>query len=209
MIIELFGCPGSGKSFLMGKIVKNKSAARNLDSKNLIKTSIIRTMKKAVVYFPSSIFLKKKIYKVLSKQSQIPVFIDRPMKVWIDNLVMLNFVYRILKKRNLFMDEGLVQRTISMCVNFQWDTNIAINIINLLPGSQFCTPFFLDVSVDDCLKSIKARDRHTAQMDEMDNQLLTRFIECFYKYCEIVTETGGYSRVKRNEYEEIKRLLND
>lgn len=207
MIVELFGCPGSGKSFLMDKIVKNKSVATDFNRKNPIKTSIIRTMKKAVVYFPSSIFLKKKIYKILRKQSQIPVFIDRPIKVWIDNLVMLNFVYRILKNKNLFMDEGLVQRTISMCVNFQWDTNIAINIINLLPGSQFCTPFFLDVSVDDCLKSIETRDRHTVEMDEMDNPLLSRFVECFYKYCEIVTETGGYSRVTRDEYEEIKRLF--
>lgn len=64
MIIELYGLPGSGKSFIIEKISKNISVNYIKDS--VIKRTFIKQAKKISIWMPSSIILKKEFIMSLA-----------------------------------------------------------------------------------------------------------------------------------------------
>lgn len=205
MIIELYGCPGCGKTYLINQVTGQTETVAM--SKNWIKNILLYIAKRISLLTPESIKLKKKILKCVKQENEKFLYVDRSVKYFINNIVMLVFGYRHINK-NIYMAEGIVHRVISMAVNFGWETDVIDSIMESLSDiMNKVTPFYLEVNVNTCFESIKKRNRHENQMDELDDQKLLKFLKAYYDDFEYITEKYGFIRICRDDYKMLKEII--
>ena len=71
---------------------------------------------------------------------------------------------------------------------------------------DLATVVYLDVPEDECFKSIKNRNRHEHDMDELDDGALRNYLTSYKQYFEKIYQQYGFMRITRNDYERIKEL---
>lgn len=203
MILELFGSPGSGKTYAINQIHPG-AIKEERNKKDYILDPIRKLMKKCLTLSPYAYKIRRTICnsidesKVLQPQFK-PVVIDD--FIW--NLSMLGSVYKY-HRGNIFMDEGIVHRTISMCINYGIDKNICCDVIdNLSFATKDVRVLFLDVPVDKCKESIISRNRHLHSIDELVGERLDVFLKLYEEYCNYVFERFGFEKVNRTNITEI------
>ena len=130
MIIELFGLPGCGKTHLINEIRGNSPLA--LVSENRIKRIVIYFAKLLSSFTLESVFLRKKLMNVLSKQELHPIYLKKDYRKYIKNLVMLCFGYKHAGSKTLFMDEGIIHRVVSLAVNYNLEIDSVFLLIECL-----------------------------------------------------------------------------
>ena len=202
MILELFGLPGAGKSYIIKKINNNKPIGAA--SCNSLKNAIISILKKCSVYTPSSIMLKHDLNIICRDINTMPLYIKRDVRYHINNLVMVAFGYKHSGKKMIFMDEGIIHRIVGLAVNYE--LTIEKTIEKFKPYIDIATVVYLDVPEDECFKSIKNRNRHEYDMDELDDDALKNYLSSYRKYFEKICQQYRFMRITRNNYERIKEL---
>lgn len=204
MIIEFYGCPGCGKTYAVRQIIGHDETIAM--SSNCIKRNIICLLKSISKLTPESRRLKKELNMLIGTQNTRPLFIERSVEDFLNNIVLLAFGYNHIHRKTV-MAEGIVHRIVSMAVNFGWDENTVVEILKcctcVLKKTQ---PIYLDVDVDTCLESIKKRNRHETEMDELTDEKLKVYLERFKHTFDTITEQFGYRRITRSEYVMIKEF---
>lgn len=206
MIIEFYGLPGSGKSYVIGQLRGNLHTKEG--PMNSFKRFCLSCVKKIVIWTPESILLRWKINRLLKNQQDNPAFINRKKHEYIDNLVMLAFVYRWAGRRIIYMDEGIVHRVVAFAVNYNLSIGQMESILETLEKYiERAHVFFLDVEIEECLHSIKSRNRHQAEMDEFNDETLKDFLQCYMKYFRAINSRHDFIHITRNHLEPIKKMI--
>ena len=206
MIIEFYGLPGSGKSYLIRQLNGNKPIGMMTESK--FRAFLIRIAKKAAILAPDSLLLRNRIKNLLHGVSDKPVFFERSKQYYLNNLTMLAFGYRWSGNRNIYMDEGIIHRLTSMAVNYDLSVDLLLGLLDLF--QEYLKPikvFYLDVGIEECLESIQKRNRHEFEMDALSGEKLFYFLSNYQKYFDAINRKYKYEVVTRDNYEDIRRLL--
>lgn len=203
MIIELFGSPGSGKTYAINKIHPGAIKEEN-NKKELILAPIKRVIKKCISLTPYAFAIRRKIRScIVGYKIETPKYKPVDINDFIWNISMLGSVYKF-SGRNVYMDEGIVHRTISMCINYGIDKEICGNIIkSLFYIIKDVNVIYLSVPVNDCLKSIIERNRHEHSIDELKGEKLTVFLNSYEEYCNYISDMFGFVKVGRSSISDI------
>lgn len=204
MIIELFGCPGCGKTYLIHELTGETNTVAM--SNNRLKNVLIRLIKKASLYTPESRILYRKLSDCVKGQNHKGIYISRSVECFLKNIVLLAFGYKHIKK-DMYMAEGLVHRVVSTAVNFSWNSEIVESLIDTL--SDYMTnvvPIYLDVDQITCFQSIRARNRHENDMDELSDKDLVKFLESYKVLFDCIVKSKSYLTVTRDDYYKIREL---
>lgn len=205
MIIELYGCPGCGKTYAIKEITgEEKTIAM---SNNMLKNSLISLLKRLSLYTVASIKLKKNIKRCIQDENTCPIYINRSVESYINNIVILSFGYKHINK-NMAMAEGLVHRIVSMAVNFGWKKETVYKfldcIVDVMGNVQ---PVYLKVPIETCFESIKKRNRHECEMDELNDEMLMNYLKTYLYLFEYVTNEKKYLTITRDNISLVKELM--
>ncbi len=204
MIVELFGCPGAGKTYTLDALINEKN--RNVDSGNIITETVKKIIKKMLLFSPCAIKVKKDISMVVFRDGG---FIDSEKKksiiTQIKNIAMLTSVYKYSRK-DLYIDEGIVHRVITLCVINDLPTKILEEVIGKFDlGTLRVRPFFLDTSVQVCFGSCVKRNRHTSYIDTFQGEALLEILTKYFHYSEFIADRFGFEHISREDMgEKIK-----
>lgn len=156
---------------------------------------------------PSSIRLKHKLNIICNDINITPLYIWKSKKYYINNLIMVAFGYKYAGNKRIFMDEGIIHRIVGFAVNYEMTMEKMFQLVNALnPYIVLATVVYLNVSPDECFKSIKSRDRHECDMDELDDESLKRYLICYAQYFEKINQKYNFIEITRDDYERIKKL---
>lgn len=206
MIIEIYGLPGAGKSYLLQKLNGGKSAG--IVSENRIKRVLIRFAKKIVIFTPSSCLLRKKIKSVIKDIPETPVYYNRKKSCYINNLVMVAFGYHWASHRSIYMDEGIIHRLVSLAVNYALSIEQLMELMDIFQDYlNFVEVIYLKVGIEECMDSIRKRNRHKVEMDELSDNDLRHLLSDYQKCFDAINKKYEYITVTRNDYEHLERLL--
>lgn len=201
MIFELYGVPGAGKTTIINKVCETNDASYS--PKAGVKSTVISIIKVLSAYIPSSLAYKRKIRKIISNVKMASVYTSASVNHNINNIVMVAFGYKHLK-RTVYMDEGILHRIITFSINYNLGIEKAIKIFALFND---CTggvkSFYLKVPIDECFKSIKKRNRHESEMDEMEDDKLWIFLQEYESYCNAISKKYGHYIITRDSYREL------
>jgi len=198
MITELFGCPGCGKTYAIESL-SHKGAYKNTTKTNQFKKEIGVLIKKMLLFTPCAVNVKRKIFKNLSTPDQYMYkYSAVPIDKYVSNIAMLASVYQYLN-RELYIDEGLVHRVISMCINYSIPKENAGAIVESLSDNlKNVKIYYLDTPPEVCSESIIKRNRHEASIDFSSGSEIKKMLSEYYKYCEYISRKFEYKRIGRN-----------
>lgn len=199
MIIELFGCPGAGKTWAL-EMIQNKRKNTAKDSK--LKKGIKKLFKFLLLLSPCAFEVRKCILLKIDPLKYQSSFQTSSIKKIVYNISMLASVYKYTKKE-WYIDEGIIHRIINLCVSYGIPKEITYEIIvSLKDVMKEVTPYFLDTSVDICYESILARGRHEASIDFVRGEDLRLLLRKYYEYCSYIAAQMGYKRISREQWKE-------
>lgn len=207
MIIELYGLPGSGKSYTIQQL--NGGKPIGMETKNKIKKRIISCCKKLAIWMPDSLSLKKKLKSEVINLQTSPMFIERTINEYINNLVMIAFGYRWTNgNKKLYMDEGIVHRVVSFAVNYNMSIDQMMKVLDILKKYiDKAIVVYLDVEITDCLNSIVKRNRHQYKMDNMNRKQLELFLSSYIKYFDAINSRFGFYHITRDSINQLKEII--
>lgn len=198
MILELFGSPGAGKTYIINQIHPGAIKEEKSKSDHLA-DPIKKGIKACISLTPYAARIRRTIRKCLEEcEIAPPKYKPVTINDFIWNISMLGSVYK-LSKGNVYMDEGVVHRVISMCINYEINKERCCKIIESLSYViKDVKVIFLNVSKDDCLKSIIKRDRHKYSIDELEGEILNTFLSSYEEYCYCVSDTFKFEQINRD-----------
>lgn len=199
MIVELFGIPGSGKTHAINQIHPG-AIKENKDIKDKAVDPIKKAIKSAIVWFPNAFKVRRAIKMCLSGVTvEPPKYKPVEISDFIKNISMLSTVYK-LSRKDIYMDEGIVHRTISMCINYDIKKEVCADIIRSLGfAMNNVRVLFLDVSKEVCKESIVTRNRHLHSIDELSGDQLDQFLGSYDVYCHYIADLFGYKQIVRDD----------
>ncbi len=193
MITELYGSPGAGKTYAINQI---HPGTIKEGSQNRLK----RFIKSLVIMSPFA-YRVRRVIRECVRGIYIDSFRYNPVEIdyYIKNISMLAAVYRY-RPIDTYMDEGIVHRVISMCINYGITMEVCESIISRLRFAlKDVRVVYLYASVEDCRESILKRNRHLHGIDELTGDTLNRFLEDYDEYCQSVCVHFGHEKLDRNE----------
>lgn len=206
MILELYGSPGSGKSYILAAAIGKKEQRKE----NGIKQGFVTLIKKVSAYLPSSLMLKGKMMTVLGDECYRCVYFERPLSEYLNNICMLIFFYRILRNKELYMDEGYIQRITAMAVNLDIPPKKTMRLIKIIHDEvPFVQSVYLKTEIESCFVSIRNRNRHEVDMDEIDDENLKEFLKKYENYFSLISERYKHSCLLRGEEKKLKEIIYD
>ena len=197
MIFELYGIPGAGKTTIIKRLTGGN--ATTVSGSAGLKKYVILLAKKISLYSPFSVYYKIKIRKtVLKYKDANPVYTHTTLRHHINNIVLVPFGYRTMRG-DVYMDEGLIHRVVTMAVNYKFSDSDLLAVLNVF-SDLICKIEceFLDVPVDLCFESIRNRNRHECEMDEFDDVILREYLSDFDHYCRLVCIEYGHESIYRD-----------
>lgn len=200
MIVELYGLPGAGKTTIIKKYTGG--SATSVSGKKGINKCLIKGLKMAAVYMPGSVHCKRQMASVLKSYTKAK-YISMPQRRILNSIALVAFGYKHMRG-TVYMDEGLTHRIISMAVNYGLSDKDVFRCMDfyktLMENVKCC---YLDVPLDECIRSIVQRDRHECGMDELDEVILRKYLADYEHYCKIICEKYGHRIITREDYDRL------
>lgn len=201
MIVELFGSPGAGKTYAIN-LLKPGSIKEDTKRRDYVADAVKGVVKVLLLAMPLAFDIRKAIrnnIKDISDPDPFPRFKPVKIRTYINNISMLGCVYRY-SPNDIYMDEGIVHRVISMCINYGIGKEICVRIIHeLYYLVSDVRVIFLYYPREECLKSIISRNRHSCSIDELRGDKLDAFLGFYEDYCQYVCNHFGFEKMDRSE----------
>ena len=194
MIIELYGCPGCGKTYLIQRITGQTNTVAMSDSN--IKNMLINIAKKTSLLSPKSMRLNRKILSCVKNENDKPLYVNKVVEYFVRNIVLLSFGYRHIKK-DMFMAEGLVHR-VAKAVNF-----------GILYGmSRFGLSDALDININDATEFISKYKSAFPGIDEYMKGVIKDahekgYVKTIMNRKRIIEEINNTNHIIRHQGERI------
>ncbi|MFJ6990409.1 hypothetical protein [Limosilactobacillus mucosae] len=186
--IELFGIPGSGKSYYAKKMIDDDSKYLNVTTYLFSRYGSLKF--KFFVHGRLSFLYERKITKKLillfkPYLNNNNVFgFDVKLIIYIYQMIYLYHIKNLYqnKPKVLFFDEGIIHRLISIEAEFDVPHNIAVKAYHILDNDNV-KYFFIDVPVQLAVERIRLRNRNITNMDFLNNLDLVRFLNKYHEIC--------------------------
>ena len=207
MIVEFYGTPGAGKTYLANAIV-SQLKTEGVYAENVVDLGRSKTKNKAInktirVYLkiiPRYKKLKTDLCEVMQKyRNTAAKYNDEPIEGFLDNIVYYSFWYEKLRcKKGVYLfDEGISHQYVNMMANYGVSLNDVIEIKGLVPY----LPPIIYVACESMVnfESIQLRNRHVCYIDELTGDELEACIREYRKACENILETVSPLVIKRED----------
>lgn len=207
MFLELFGCPGAGKTFLLNNLKSNCQIG--VSSECYLKNIAINFCKKIVPFLPFSLVLKYKLLKCIKTKCIYGKYLNKNINYFLDSIIMVVFGYQYLNKNKvIIVDEGIIHRVTTLSVNFGLGFDEVKGIINTLKKYLKKNKFiYLDVPIDICFKSAINRKRKKCEMDYFDQEKLLLFITDYKKYFDYICDYYSFFKITRTNFHLLEGLI--
>lgn len=197
MRTEFFGLPGCGKTYLVEKIT---GIDRNRITKKAT-TPLILFVKKLSRFSPISLYYRFRIKKIIGNDKLRFVFHSTNIDEMIDSIVLVASAYKMKISPNGVLDEGIIQRVVSLGVNYNLDKKDIFNIITIFRNLLFDTEvIFVKISVYEAYDAIKERNRKESKMDFFDESTLLQYLQNYKEICEDISEKFGFTVIQRSQF---------
>lgn len=203
MVFELFGIPGSGKSYCCNELESNgyvkdimKFYKENFAGKILfhIFLSIFQINKKLKKIY-------KRIIKLLGDISLYTNIIDPNVSIelYIKYMIFVFFIENTYTKKDIIVDEGIIHYCIVLYAEFSVELNKINKIIDILKIENEKKIIGLRCKKEESIMRIKKRNRKRTPMDFLEytelEEILDRYLEA---------EKYLANRFKHLELEDVK-----
>lgn len=206
MIIELFGIPGSGKSYCCEKIEKKENIK---DVTKFFKEKIIG---KAVFHFFLKFFKINKelnekyneMINVLGDTSNYNNILDKKINICL-YLKYLLFIYFLEKKckMNIIVDEGIIHYSIVLFAEFSVDFDKIEKIIEVLKiYSKEKMIIGIKCNKEIAIKRMEIRNRKRTSLDFLEYGELSKLLDRY-----IIAEQFFSYKFKMLNIEEVENLI--
>lgn len=194
--IELFGVPGSGKTYLANELVQ-KLAAQGVDAINVTERSRSSVVGKATNRVEQNRLAHSERYRtvreaLLRELATYRGVVARYNDVGIDYYIDMLARYAARwgaptptrekrASRVFILDEGLPQMLATIIVNFGIDEAHLVSVLAMLPMPGRTA--WVHVPLDTAKERIRRRDRHVCYIDELQGPDLDAFLESYEAAC--------------------------
>ena len=210
MIVDLFGLPGSGKSYIANGII-TELKKRNIKAVNMTEymnnTFIGKAKKRLLLYGIQLGIFEKKRKKIVNMLPQ--------HKTWVSmygiyesasypiNMIVLILLVQKQKTDDVvyIYDEGVVHSIVKMMADFELDnsvTNALIEYAIKTISSSSGIVIYNMATVETCIQSIKRRNRHVCAFDELSIEKLYKILHAYKTYCDKIARDHVVMRIDRN-----------
>lgn len=210
MIVEVFGMPGSGKSYFANRLVKEmeKDGIKAVNMTEYMNTTVLgRAEKKVLYYMIQASFrasnIKNKVISCIpnNKNWKSEFQIYHSAEFCINTLSLILYIQRKYTKKKVYIfDEGALHTIIKMLADF----NISVEETQKLKAyvikkikKNNGIMIYNQISVDDCIKSIKKRNRHVCAFDEFSGEKLVSILNKYQKACEFIAIDSEVIKIER------------
>lgn len=176
MKFELFGLPGSGKTFLCKKITKKYKIKNPMDfyKYNFFGKILFHIFLSTLYFNKSNIKLFKELMNFI-KNGFYENIVDNtiPIELYIKYIVFINYIEQ--KKVNYIIDEGIIHYCIALHAEYNVDFKTIdmilekANIENIKIG--------LECSINKTMEQIKIRNRKSCPIDFLKEEKLFFLLE--------------------------------
>lgn len=204
VICETFGLPGSGKSFFCDKLKKEYKKYKIVSSIEQQKKSFIG---KCIIKLNFKI--NKLKYRKLAKllkggvRGKINLFAEKiPPKYMIEHICYCFSLYKKNSVKLYFLDEGIVHLLSAFGAEYGLSFDFLKHIFEVIERDiKFNDIYYLEISIENALKNIKERNRHTCYIDELEETKLRMLLESYEKNMTMFYKLLSNKCVKINKNE--------
>ncbi|MFJ6971842.1 MAG: hypothetical protein ACIRZ4_07185 [Limosilactobacillus mucosae] len=207
-IIEIFGIPGSGKTYYTEKIIKDNPQYFDFSKYLFSRTGNL--------YFKIFVHLRLSYLYEYKLTKQVITIMKPYLKnenVFGFNVKLINYVYQLIylyhvkkkylnKNVDVIFDEGIVHHLIGIEAEFNVPHDILISVYNILNSIDLkkqTQNIFIDVPINTAFKRIRMRNRKFSSMDYLNDTKLMTFLKNYHLAC---IKYG-------NDLPEVKLIKND
>lgn len=201
MVIELFGLPGSGKSFLCDKIQELGYA------KNIMKFYKENFIGKVIFHlFLNCFTINKKLKKLYNDSLKIigntanyknQINSSIPINLYVKYMVYIFFLENNIKK-NIIIDEGIMHYSMALHAEYDLELEKIEEIIKLYEVKSKQT-YCLKCDKDIILMQIKKRNRKNTSIDFLEENELNNILEKYSKAQEFLVRKYKINYLNINE----------
>ena len=207
MILEFFGLPGVGKSYLGMQIERelNSNGERCISIVERSRTSFHWKLwyKLAHLFVSVTPTYKEKVNSLISitkeYEARLPIYNVPAVRIvnYIKQIAFLDYIYsKLALKSTLYIfDEGIIQQIANMIVNYQLDKDTLGKMLAKLENGF--TVVYMSWSIEKILDSIKQRNRHVCYIDELTGAKLEDFLSCYLNACELLSYVTKPIKINR------------
>lgn len=207
MIVEFYGTPGAGKTYLANAIV-SQLETEGIYAENIVELGRSKTKNKAInklvraslKIFPRYVKLKTDLCQALQEYLNTSAkYNDEPIEGFLDNVVYYTYWYEKLRnKKGVYLfDEGISHQYVNMMANYGISLNDVKGINELIPYLPPVVYVTCESTVN--LEAIRSRNRHVCYIDELTGDDLEACIRDYRQACESVLGTVSPFTVKRED----------
>ena len=185
MVVECIGLPGSGKTYLM-RSVEEELLKRGTPCVNAGERSMHSVWWKAAKkVLHRTIFLDRdareirgRFLSILEKEKplQSRYGINTDERFTVESAAIFAAAYHLMERSEkvYLLDEGLVHTIVKFCAEFHLPDQVFLELVAACGPVDELSRIVVHngISVDDCVKSIRKRDRHICAFDELPEDLL-------------------------------------
>lgn len=212
MIIDIIGFPGSGKSFLCEQIT-NDLKKKDIKTMNVLKFRRYTVLGKICNKIFFLIFcnskeirrLKNKMSLILKNELHLKSIFNknRDMEFYIEYIALSIFYYNKIKNRKCIyiFDEGIYHLVCTLCMDYNLSIDLFYKLI------LFCKEeigeiniIYNKISIYNCFKSIKKRNRRECQIDYLEDNEIYRMLNMYKIYFDSLE---GYLKMLTIDREEL------
>lgn len=220
MVIECIGLPGSGKTYLL-KGLERALRAQGTEVVNVTERMMDRLSWKAAAKLMragafmdrESASLRKRLEKILQQEeplkSRFGIYDDADYTI--RSAAALIALYRKMGKspKVYLFDEGLIHTLVKLCADCMIRDDVflqmAAEVVKSVQGEW--TVVFNEITAEQCMASIKARDRHICTFDELSDRQLERILAEYERLNECYSAHYPVLRVNRSQELETRTDL--
>lgn len=210
MIIDLYGLPGSGKTYLGNELERyfQKKGIKAKNITNYLRETITGKILKQIAFLTITFNPKiNKYFKILKNNALVS---NKNNIYYLKELSILIFLYKKLyNKKNIFIfDEGVYHTIIKLFTKIDTQEKDVLSLIKktsqLIPSD--IKTIYLKTSTTESFKSIRRRDRHSCPFDELNDRKLNTYLEKNFILCEKIDKNVDVLIVKSKNYS-IEKIL--
>lgn len=221
MIIELFGLPGSGKSYIASKLA-DELQKKNIKAFNV--TSYLndilagKIMKKVLLSGIQLGFFEKKLYREIAEMlprhelwaSKFGIYESAEYPIDMITLI-LHMQKRETNDVVYIYDEGAIHSIVKMMADFELGYSVTEKLIEYVLKTIFTNDgivVYNRATVEICIQSIKKRNRHVCTFDELSGDRLKGILKNYKKSCDKIAENSAVVLIDRNDdMKKVERII--
>ena len=217
MVVECIGLPGSGKTYLFRaveeELKKNGISCVNggeLSMHSLWWKAGKKVLHRVIFLSRDARRLRERLKEILTRERplQSRYGINRDERFTLESAAIFAAFYKRMEKSDTvcLFDEGLVHTVVKFCAEFHLRDEAFLAMVEAcgLGREKTVLVVYNEIPIDECLGSIRKRDRHVCAFDELYEEQLKELLAQYERLNACYAANEPVVSVMRSEPEEEK-----